>query len=115
MTGHGAKFGRKKEEAIPLFERAANAAKTNLLFWNNLGQVYADSGNFEKAESAINHALSINAGCVPCLEKLADFQSQQRNYAAARATYERLRALVPSSTVYPKLVSEAESHLAKAL
>lgn len=58
-------------EAIACFKRALTMENQNFLLWYNLGLTYRDSGDLDKAKSAVEKAHTINPNDEEIIETLA--------------------------------------------
>src|SRR5574344_1604883 len=59
------------DEAIACFKRALTMENQNFLLWYNLGLTYRDSGDLDKARSAVEKAHVINPDDEEIIETLA--------------------------------------------
>lgn len=97
--------------AIAAYRRAIAADPADLASWNNLGNILAQTGEFDGAINAFEHAISIAPADVAIYLNLADVLSQaERNDArlktlldAQRIAPEHQRVLIELGVTYARL------------
>ena len=97
----------KEAEALPFFEMATMQRPNDFGLWNNLARACAAVGQFERAEEACQHAVSLAPESIATLQQLADVQWRRAKYAEARMTYVKLCALDATNPEYARRVEEA--------
>jgi hypothetical protein len=105
----------KIEEALPYFELVAQREPNNPFSWMNLGRGRETAGLLPEAEKAYQRAVELDAKSVMALEQLAHIQWEQKEYAAAKKTYETLNDIGPDKTRYQERIAAADEKLSGAL
>lgn len=95
------------QEAIRLFQQAAEAEPDNAQYFTNLGVAYGEEGDYQRALAAYHRATEIDPRELPAYLNMGYLYNEQEQTAEAREMWEKVIALAPDS----EEASEARTNL----
>jgi tetratricopeptide (TPR) repeat protein len=95
LSGVMARQVGKQESAIDLILKAIAANPYNYLYYNTLGDVLRDGGQFDEAAIRYRQAFACKPDCVDALFNLGNVLQQQRQFDDAIVCYQQALAIKP--------------------
>jgi tetratricopeptide (TPR) repeat protein len=99
------------DQAIPLFQAAADKSPHNARPWANLGQACVEMKSWPQAEKALRKALTIDPNQTDALQAFAALAWHRDDYAAALAAFQKLKTLEPNEPEHDHWIQKAEAKL----
>ena len=86
------------DQAIRLFEKVLDEDPLCFEAWANLGSIYIDTGQADRAQVALARALELDSKSVAVLANMANLANQLGDSVRAAELYRRVLSLAPHDT-----------------